>query len=1474
MTSKTIYCLSRVMLLLNFNKASSKFYFSSALILFSLITIFSLSPNGDQLLAQPQGFDNGVLVFEDEFDGTAVNESNWTLLTGDGTDFGLPPGWGNNELQWYLPENATVSGGFLTITAKEESVMGYNYTSARMITANKQDFTYGRFEMRAKMPIGQGIWPAYWMFFTGPGDYGGWAASGEIDIMEYIGSEPNEVFGTIHYGQPFPGNVFTGNDYILPSGTFNDDFHTFAVEWEPGELRWYVDNILYATQTNWWSNGGPYPAPFDKPFHLLLNLAVGGNLPGNPDGSTVFPQEYIIDYVRVYQDADLPTVAVTVDNATPAAGDNLLITAAPTAPLGVSKIEYFQGEFKLGETTAAPHELTVNNLAEGVYRVRAKITDVDGNINYSDFVDVIVGASPQGPYSMTPFAIPGMIEAEHFDAGGQGIAYNDTDPAVNEGSRSNGGVFRTDEGVDIEATADVGGGENIGFTEIGEWLEYTVDVAAAGFYNINLRVASLSSTGPIRIQFDGVEKTGPINFVPTGGFQTWADVVVPNISLDAGVQTMRITFDGTAVNINKMTFTEAGPPAQTVFDDMEHGDPGANGWFVFGGAVGGGGIDPNPTDLPPQNGGNFSLQTGWGSGGTPGFFGGFGRTNPTSLPTATFFNFWINPDADQDYLLEINLQEDDNSDGAINAPDDDEFQYNLTVGPAGSGSEVTAGGGWQLVSIPLANFFDDNSFLFGGNGVLDMVAPGDGGNGELINVVIAVISNSGADVTFRTDYWAFSNGPLSPDLAVTPLFNDFGEVPIGACKTQAFLLANNGGLALDVSALNFTGMDPGDFTIVNGNAPFTLAPGATQIVEVSFSPVTEGSKSATLSVESNDPDSNPFEVPLTGEGVEAIKVIFDDMEHGNPFENNWFAFGGSVGGGGIGPNSDDLPPQNGGNFSLQTGWGSGGVQGFFGGFGREFPLDLAGYDHFNFWINPDAGQDYTLEINFQEDDNGDGGISSPEDDEFQYNLKVGPAGSGAEVISGGGWQLVSIPFSALFDDNSFLTGGNGTFDPISTTCGGDGGLVFVVIAVIGDSGSDAVFRTDFWAFSNGPLAPIIDVTPEEQDFGEVYIGSCNEQVFTVTNKGCLELDITSITLDPADGDFSIISGGDPLTLAAETSHEIVVYYTPTSLGEKTAMLIIESTDPDDGTINIPLSGVGLDPSKVVFDDMEHADPFGNGWFTFTGAGGGGIDPNFVDLPPTLGGSVSLQTGWGSGGNPGFFGGFGRTNPIDISQNTHFNFWINPDAGQDFLIEIQLQEDDNGDNNIPFPPDGMDDEFQYNLRVGPADSGAEVISGGGWQLVSIPLADFFDDNSFHFGGNGIFDPSPAACGGNGQLINAIFGIISNSGADATFRTDFWSFTDVPLKPEFEVTAAFDDFTKVIGDSEFLSNDTFVLPAGDCHSDPSFTVEALGGCGELSIAATNLTTGAFLQATGPDAFGDFVFEMDDITKGTYTVEVSRK
>jgi len=246
---------------------------------------------------------NWQLVWSDEFDGDALDPDLWSYQTGTGAEYGLV-GWGNNELQYYKEDNVKVADGVLTITAKRENIETSQFTSGRIRTIDKGDWTYGRFEFRAKMPVGKGLWAAIWMLPTDE-VYGGWAASGEIDIMEYLGDDTTKVYGTIHYGGQWPDNQYRGSDYVTDDTAFHRDFHIFALEWEEGKLRWYVDGEEFQNLGSgmWYSSTAAYPAPFDRRFHLLINLAVGGNWPGSPDVNTQFPQELVVDYVRVYEDA-------------------------------------------------------------------------------------------------------------------------------------------------------------------------------------------------------------------------------------------------------------------------------------------------------------------------------------------------------------------------------------------------------------------------------------------------------------------------------------------------------------------------------------------------------------------------------------------------------------------------------------------------------------------------------------------------------------------------------------------------------------------------------------------------------------------------------------------------------------------------------------------------------------------------------------------------------------------------------------------------------------------------------------------------------------------------------------------------------------------------------------------------------------------------------------------------------------------
>ncbi len=259
-----------------------------------------------------------TLVWSDEFISNEIDPTKWTYDIGnwivDENGNGIASGWGNNELEYYTDsqENSYIEAGKLVIKAqKEENPVedkfgSYDYTSAKLKTKGLFSKKYGKFEANIKLPEGQGYWPGFWMM---PEDdvYGGWPTSGEIDIMEAAGKDTTKIGGTIHYGEQYPNNTYKGTEYHFPEGEDFTGFHTYGIEWEPGEIRWYVDGQLYQTLDNWFSQGTnqaskyAFPAPFDQEFYMIMNLGVGGWYGGNPDDSTQFPGEMEVDYVRVYE---------------------------------------------------------------------------------------------------------------------------------------------------------------------------------------------------------------------------------------------------------------------------------------------------------------------------------------------------------------------------------------------------------------------------------------------------------------------------------------------------------------------------------------------------------------------------------------------------------------------------------------------------------------------------------------------------------------------------------------------------------------------------------------------------------------------------------------------------------------------------------------------------------------------------------------------------------------------------------------------------------------------------------------------------------------------------------------------------------------------------------------------------------------------------------------------------------------------
>ncbi len=269
------------------------------------------------LVALPFGYEavaaethSWKLVWSDEFDlpnGSAPSTANWVFDLGGN-------GWGNNELQTYTDrrDNSRIENGMLVIEARKESLQGKDgkqrdYTSARLKTQGKHSWTYGRIEARMKLPQGQGIWPAFWTLGNDISTVG-WPKCGEIDIMENIGREPGIVHATVH-GPGYSGGKGIGGPVSLPGNTkFAEDFHVYSIDWQPQAIRWFLDGQLYFTLT-------PASLPpgttwvFDRPHYLLLNLAVGGNWPGTPNESTVFPQKLLVDYVRVYAEPKSSTPA-------------------------------------------------------------------------------------------------------------------------------------------------------------------------------------------------------------------------------------------------------------------------------------------------------------------------------------------------------------------------------------------------------------------------------------------------------------------------------------------------------------------------------------------------------------------------------------------------------------------------------------------------------------------------------------------------------------------------------------------------------------------------------------------------------------------------------------------------------------------------------------------------------------------------------------------------------------------------------------------------------------------------------------------------------------------------------------------------------------------------------------------------------------------------------------------------------------
>lgn len=472
------------------------------------------------------------LLWQDEFDGDRIDPGSWSHQVFPGIDSG------NRELQHYTnrPENSRVENGRLVIEAHREDYLGHAYTSARLHTVGKMDFTYGRVEASVRIPSTPGIWPAIWMM-PSRSEYGRWPLSGEIDILESV-NDADEIYGTIHYGRPQHAHSGTPYKPVDAQGQPLDlvnDFHVYAIEWDPTEIRWYFDGVHYGTQTEWMTPGHDFPAPFDRDFHLIANVAVGGNWPGPPNESSVFPQRMEIDWIRVYQSGGQgPTIReVRADSSVPARTPFVVEVSADDPDGDIAFAELWDFDTRLARAEEPPFTLRCEGLEDGCRELKVVVADAGGLRTRATLPLKVGEGCPRKPFGGEPIALPALVEAEHFDEGVDGEAYRDADGA------NHGGKARPRTGVDIGASLD-GKTLSVGWTEPGEWLSYAIAPAdAPRRFAVRVRTASANAAGgrfAIRAGDSAIEAAP----APTGDWHAFAETEAGVLEVPAGCAQLRV----------------------------------------------------------------------------------------------------------------------------------------------------------------------------------------------------------------------------------------------------------------------------------------------------------------------------------------------------------------------------------------------------------------------------------------------------------------------------------------------------------------------------------------------------------------------------------------------------------------------------------------------------------------------------------------------------------------------------------------------------------------------------------------------------------------------------------------------------------------------------------------------------------------------------------------------------------------------
>ncbi len=533
-------------------------------------------------------------------------------------------GWGNNELQYYTDrrfENSRVENGTLVIEAIKEEYGGNSYTSARLITyQNGASFKYGKMEARMKLPYGQGIWPAFWMLGDGIFEGTSWPACGEIDIMELIGGGPGRddvVHGTIHWSDAGENHAMYGGQKQLAEGVFADDFHLFSIEWNATSIKWFLDGIQYHVVD---ITPGAL-SEFHEKFFILLNLAVGGNWPGNPDASTVFPQKMYVDYIRVYQLNTSPVIK----------GDSVVI--ASEKGLRFSTVESMDFSYLWSVPPGAEivegqgtHSILVDWACD-TGTVFCKLTtlcqayDLEHKVELDD-MEISGKDQVELNESQLSYSVPLTEGASHQWLLPEGVildSENDTNSIMVDWNHQDGEIILwlsnscgTDtaflqisvisqlpypdpdsphlipgtiesvhfdsggEGIsyhDFEpenlgpgSRQDEGvdiepndGSENIGWLEPGEWLEYTIEVENTGLYDVEIRAGSINSAGRFKLLFNGEERTGEVAVPLTGSWTNFTSISLSDIQLYSTDQIMRIHIINGQFNMGRLNFSEASP---------------------------------------------------------------------------------------------------------------------------------------------------------------------------------------------------------------------------------------------------------------------------------------------------------------------------------------------------------------------------------------------------------------------------------------------------------------------------------------------------------------------------------------------------------------------------------------------------------------------------------------------------------------------------------------------------------------------------------------------------------------------------------------------------------------------------------------------------------------------------------------------------------------------------------------------------